>query len=97
MKSSNAEAVELDELFDCPILSSLKGTQTYQLLEIFAKGNCQQFKEFADKNSSFLSESGRKMFFSLLMLRNRPSDLNPFYRPSRFGSYLCVKAGGNLC
>lgn len=58
MKSPNTETIELDEVIDCPILSALKGYQVYQLLEIFAKGNVQQFKEFTDKNQSFLTESG---------------------------------------
>jgi len=58
MKAHDAETTELDELLDCAVLSDLKGTPEYQLLELFANGDYHQFKEFAEKNKTFLSESG---------------------------------------
>lgn len=58
MKVPSADTVELDEIFESPILSVLKGTAVYELLEIFATGNIKQFKDFASKNETFLSESG---------------------------------------
>jgi hypothetical protein len=70
MKAQDAETTELDELFDCPIITELKGTPEYSLLEIFARGDCQQFKEFADNNAAFFSDSGLKHIL-LCLTRNR--------------------------
>lgn len=58
MKRSNNEATEFDELLNCTVLSTLKGTPEHELLEIFANGTCQEFQEFTKKHDTLFSDNG---------------------------------------